>query len=208
MNDISLETIERQIPYYLAEDQKGALADALNDFSQGRGIQYYIDRYHNEAMQGDCWAGLPLINFETGEIKRVKGVVLTNTCDMFSGNSRVTVPRVVFAPLISLPGYLEGLRQDGVAPNSIDDKARAIRNQKVSNIVYFPPTAGLNNEAIILLDDVHSVPASQLNPIEGEKAFTLSMVGFYLFLLKLSVHFCRFHEDVDRSSEMAGTLDS
>ena len=32
-----------------------------------------------------------------------------------------------------------------------------------------------------------------------EKLFTLNQMGFYLFVLKLSIHFCRFQDGVIRS---------
>ena len=31
------------------------------------------------------------------------------------------------------------------------------------------------------------------------KRFTLSLHGFYMFVFKLSVHFCRLHENVART---------
>ena len=34
--------------------------------------------------------------------------------------------------------------------------------------------------------------------IEKEKLYTLSQEGFWVFLIKLSIHFCRFHENVPR----------
>ena len=54
----------------------------------------------------------------------------------------------------------------------------------------------------MLLDDLHSMPI-ELHGQAAEKLFTLSMAGFYLFVLKLSVHFCRLHENVDRSPQPA-----
>lgn len=49
------------------------------------------------------------------------------------------------------------------------------------------------------LDDLHTVPLHAFERVaEKKKLFTLTLVGFYLFLFKLSVHFCRFHEEVAR----------
>ena len=64
---------------------------------------------------------------------------------------------------------------------------------------YLPKGGALEDEYVALLDDLHSIPAHAFERVaEKKKLFTLSMVGFYLFLLKLSVHFCRFHENVAR----------
>ena len=58
----------------------------------------------------------------------------------------------------------------------------------------------LEEDYVVLLDDLHSIPLAS-HPGD-QKLFTLSMAGFYLFIFKLSVHFCRLHEHVDRRSEV------
>ena len=93
------------------------------------------------------------------------------------------------------------LVQSGQKSEQIDAKIAAIKEQKVHNIFYLPSGAGIQKDQIALLDDVHSFPLNALNPSQGSanrKLATLSMVGFYLFVLKLSIHFCRLHENVER----------
>jgi hypothetical protein len=76
----------------------------------------------------------------------------------------------------------------------------AIREQSITSIFYLPKGAALDAEHIALLDDLHTVPLGYFSgKEERSKLFTLGMTGFYLFLFKLSVHFCRFHESVPRS---------
>lgn len=55
---------------------------------------------------------------------------------------------------------------------------------------------------VALLDDLHSMPM-EVYKEAAEKLFTCSMEGLYLFVFKLSVHFCRLHENVDRSPQIA-----
>jgi hypothetical protein len=64
------------------------------------------------------------------------------------------------------------------------------------------PTGGaLSSEHVVVLDDVHSMPAQVYeSEKKNGKIFTLSQAGFYLFILKLSIHFCRFHENLARTS--------
>ena len=38
------------------------------------------------------------------------------------------------------------------------------------------------------------------NPSTKERLFVLNQFGFYLFLIKLSIHFTRFQEDVNRTA--------
>lgn len=55
------------------------------------------------------------------------------------------------------------------------------------------------DECIALLDDLHTIRLDSFEGIqERNKILTLNQIGFYIFLFKLSVHFCRFHEEVDR----------
>ncbi len=74
-----------------------------------------------------------------------------------------------------------------------------MRAQEVTNVFYLPAGGPFEEEHIVLLDNVHSMPFAAHD--EGEKLFTLSMAGFYLFAFKLSVHFCRLQENVDRRPE-------
>lgn len=192
------EQLGRQLPYYLTAPQKTELVDALSSFNHGRHVNYYISQYENVMLQGDCWPNLPVMDINTGERKDVKGVILSNSCDISSGNTRIVTPKIVFAPIVSLNGYLVALEEEGLTSQQINAKADSIRRQEITSIFYLPQAAGLNGEAIIILDDLHSVPSDNINPENSEKIFTLSMVGFYIFLFKLSIHFCRMHEKVQR----------
>jgi putative ribosome biogenesis GTPase RsgA len=87
----------------------------------------------------------------------------------------------------------------GIAKDQIDRKLIAIKQQKITNIFFLPKGSGLDDDYIALLSDVHTVPYSVFAEKKSKaKQFTLSQIGFYIFVLKLSVHFCRFHENVDR----------
>jgi hypothetical protein len=191
--------IASQIPYYLAQEEKVALAQALRDWP--RPIQYYINRYQDEVLQGDAWTALPIRNFQTGELAYVDGIVLSNSCQIDPENSRALPTKVTIAPLISLGKYVVALRNVGLDSIQIDAKVTAIKEQRIHNIFYFPADGGIEDERIALLDDVYSFPTQCINPHDGganRKLATLSTVGFYLFVLKLSVHFCRLHENVER----------
>lgn len=141
-----------------------------------------------------------MISFESGERKLVKAVLLSNSCDIAPENKRELPTKLNFAPIIKLAPYLQLLRKAGLDNQQIDDKLVAIKEQKVTSLFYLPKGADLEEDYIALLDDVHTVPYQAFSTqSERRKIFTLSQVGFYLFLLKLSVHFCRFHEEINRS---------
>jgi hypothetical protein len=194
--EFNADTIEEHIPYYLSQESKENLVKALREFPK---TNYYTNLFPAETLQGDGWSALGLINYETGERKKVRGVILSNSCDIDLKNKRDIPVKLVFAPIIKLKTYARLLEEANIPKQNIEGKFKSIRDQKVSTIFYLPQCAGLDDEYIALLDDIHSIPLSAFTKEEGRiKLFTLSQVGFYLFLFKLSVHFCRFHEEVIR----------
>lgn len=194
---IDSNSIETHIPYYLTKPQKEGLVRALSDFGT-RDVNFYIDKYPDKTFQGDGWAGLEVISFENGERKRIKGIILSNTCDISQDNKRVMPLKVVFAPVVSISKYAACLRKSISSEEQITNKIQAIRDQKVTSMFYLPKSKTEDSEYVALLDDLHSIPIQELEKTECKKIFTLSMFGFYLFLFKISVHFCRFHEEVAR----------
>ena len=199
-NSTLLESIEKQIPYYLTDDAKKGLVQALNDFPQN--TQYYLSRsteLSSTLLQGDLFAELPVQ--QGNETKKIKGIILSNSCDISPDNKRDMPVNVLFAPLVNLESYAKQLSAAKVTDQAIDTKIAMIRQQKITNLFYLPESADDNRpECIVYLDQVYFLRTSMLvNILEaGKKISTLSQVGFYIFLLKLSVHFCRFHECVHR----------
>lgn len=193
------DQIVNHLPYYLTAPEKEGLLQALKDFP--RRIDYYISRYDDELLQGDAWTSVPVVDYNTGAKKLVKAIVLSNTCSVAPENNRLIPAKVVVSPLISLDKYCELLKACGADEGSVEQKVAAIKEQRVGNIFYLPKGGGLDFEAIAILDDLHSLPASILSDRDAaaKKLTTLATVGFYLFLFKLSIHFCRFHENLPRS---------
>ncbi|MGB4812911.1 MAG: hypothetical protein WBP13_10605 [Methylophilaceae bacterium] len=193
---VTSDSIKEQIPYYLTQKAKENLAKALDNFP--RGIEYYINRYEDEVLQGDGWASISIINFDTAEKRLIKGILLTNSCDIAVDNKREFPVKLTFAPIIKLGSYV-ALLTSKIDKKKIEDKIVAIKEQKITSVFYLPKGAGLEEDYIALLDDLHTVPYSVFSSQENrKKIFTLGQVGFYLYLLKLSVHFCRFHEEIPR----------
>jgi hypothetical protein len=194
---VSVESIKEQIPYYLAEDKKTALAKALADFPDR--FDYYISRYEDEVLQGDGWFGLSAFNFESAQKRPIKGIILSNSCDIDPENRRDLPVNLTFAPIVKLSSYVALLKNSNLDPARVRSKLDAIRLQKVTSCFYLPKGGKLEDEYVALLDDVHSLPFSCFSSQEPRgKLFTLSQAGFYMFLVKLSLHFCRFHEEVER----------
>ncbi len=202
--NFSLDDIRRQIPAYLSDSNKETLVKELEAIARGNVIRFTLADHedaHKEAMlQGDGWAGFSLFEFEKGERRSVRGLVLSNSCDVSLENARDLPSRITFAPLLKLSAYRSLLVGAKVSEDRIDAKLGAIRAQQVTSIFFLPRAGKLEEDYIVPFDDLHSMPLSALPP-EG-KLFTLNSTGFYMLVLKLSLHLCRLHEGVDRSPQM------
>ena len=194
---ITSESIKNQIPYYLSQKAKEHLAKALDNFP--RQIDYYINLYPDETLQGDGWTSVDVIRFEDGARKLIKALLLSNSCDIAPENKRDLPTKLSFASMVKLDRYQELLTSGGLDPEQIKAKVQAIKEQRVTSLVYLPKGSALDDDYVALLDDIHTVPYQAFRARnEKKKLFTLSNVGFYLFVLKLSVHFCRLHEEIVR----------
>lgn len=196
--DIAGFKVEEFLPHYLTDDQKRSLADAMNSFDDRSNL--YTSQFQGEMLQGDCWDGLPFYDYSSGKLASVKGVILSNSCDIDPANKRDEPIHLTYVPLLRLEPYLQRLAEAGFSKDKIKGKASAIRGQRVTNIIYFPSSQqGLSEECFACLDRVSSIPSGGYFPIDGRrKIFTLNQFGHYLLSFKMSIHFCRLHEGVVR----------
>ena len=205
-----VESIQQLIPQYLSAADQATLVRELKAIAAGGTASYVLSKYRDEfrdvMLQGDGWRGFQLFLFDSGERRSVRGIVLSNSCDVDSENPRDVPARVVFAPLVRLSTYESKLRQTGMPKERIDSKIKAIREQRTTNIFFLPAEGPLEEDFMVRFDEAHSMPvAAHLTNSEREKLFTLSNTGFYMLVLKLSVHFCRLHENVDRRPQSASS---
>lgn len=82
---LTLDDIRNQIPRYLTAEQQRELVHQLNDFE---GKNYYTGLYPDNLLQGDRCSGIEILNFENGVRDRVRGMVLSNSCDINVDNPR------------------------------------------------------------------------------------------------------------------------
>lgn len=197
----SFDTFKLYLPQYLSPPQQQALFDELKNFPSFR--KFYVSLADPDLLQGDGWNGFVIRNIESGEGKSVPGLVLSNSCDLASANNRPLPGKVVFAPLIELSKYKTLLLKAGRTESQIESLFTEIKRQRVSTIFYLPDQSPLGSEMIALLDDVHSMTVQSFLAKEPRRLFTLSQAAFYVFLLKLSIHFTRLMEGFPRFEEAA-----
>lgn len=208
------ETIIKQIPYYLtAAPAQKQFAGELKALIEGASSKGYFsgkfpDPYKDDMLQGDGWPGFQMFSFNSGKRLSTRGIVLSNSCDLSPDNERPLPPRVTFAPIVKLSALRAKLKERGFSAQRIDAQITAMREQSVANVFYLPAEGPLGDEYFALFRDLHSMPLDAYmkgKNKKDKKLFTLSMVGFYFFVFKLSIHFCRLQENIDRTPQGEAT---
>lgn len=200
----SFEEFKLYLPKYLSPTSSKELFDNLKDFPKNISKILYADEsllteeviYQGDGIKDLLYAGLP-----SGKIDKSKSVVLTNTCDSDINNKRFNPSYISYSPIVQLEKYEKLLSKS--FPNQKDaiiEHINCIKKQKVTQIFYLPKGALLEHDSIIIFSMVSSCLNESIprDSIKQRRLFTLSNYGFYLFLFKLSIHFTRIREDVDR----------
>jgi hypothetical protein len=204
----TLDSIDRLFPPDISEQRKGRLRDGLKQFSIRSNSKVYTDFYlkssPNYFLQGDLIFELrfPLWNSEKRDFEKVyfDSIILSNSCDIDEANqSTRTLPKqVMTAKLFSLTDFIEGLSYYDI--ENSDTIIERLKNQEYSNLMYFPPIN--NTEYVAYFDELSSLSNEELNAlrkdIDKNRIACLDWFGYYLFMFKLSYHFCRLPEEIDR----------
>ena len=192
--------ITEHLPFFLSQGQRAKISDQLQPASL-ENLPYF--EYHNEnaLLQGDGMGGLIFFSFEKNHCETVGGIILSNSCDISADNKRLETPHITFAPVISASAYKTKLLAAGMKEQDVENKFSDMRKQKVTNLFWLPKQGKLQDEYIALLSHTYSMPYYALKKEIKDKMFTLSQAAFYLFLLKINIHFCRFDENIARFAD-------
>lgn len=199
VNDIKL-----YLPQYLSANEQRRLREELAEFPMDGTKGTIYTNFLKDAvylLQGDGIDSMPYISFPNMEKKEVPVVLLSNTCDMSVSNKRMNLSRIMYAPIINFAKYEERLKQQ-FPREKVENHLKDIREQHISQILFLPQGGKLAYDGIVFFDRAISLPLSEelVNDMCKRKLFTFSNLGFYLFLLKLSIHFTRIQEKIDRST--------
>jgi hypothetical protein len=146
---ITAEEIQKNIPQYLTSQQQAELVNQLNDFENRN---YYSTLFPDDILQGDGWSSIEVVKFEDGIRDKIKGILLSNSCDLDPANRRDFPSRIVFAPLVRLDAYVAALRR-GLDDEQINNKLAAIRKQHVTSLFFLSQGGTLEGDHIAVLDD-------------------------------------------------------
>lgn len=73
------------------------------------------------------------------------------------------------------------------------------KQQKITQIIFLPANSQME-DSIVFLDKIYHVDNRFINrdTLEDQRLFSLSDYGFYMLIFKLSIHFSRIQEKVNR----------
>jgi hypothetical protein len=199
---VSWNEVKKYLPQYLNAESGKVLFDALQQFPDNIDSRLYETQLSDKfyVFQGDGLTRLPFIFFPDRTIHEGPAMILSNTCDNISRDNRYSPIHLIYAPIIKLSKFVELLRENGIEQDKIDNHISTIKKQYVTQIFYLPAGGGISEESLVFFDKINNCE----NMIEQEhirdlRIFSLSNYGFYLLLLKISVHFTRIQEKVDRN---------
>lgn len=191
------------LPRYLTPELERKLLEDLDAFPENidKRMYSYFDRDSEVIYQGDGLNNLLLINMPDPVIQPGNALILSNTCDIDPTNERPFQSSIVYSPIFNFEKYIRIIRRQGIYEKErLDQHIRDIKGQRCTQI-FFLPSYGDFPESIAFLDKVvsignHKYPRDKLSE---NRLFSLSQYGHYLFLYKLSIHFLRFNEKVNRT---------
>ncbi len=200
---IDIEEIKLYLPKYLSAESEENLFDNLRDFPANIDSRMYSTRLLDEEIiyQGDGLEGLLIINLPNSQIKKSKAMVLSNTCDVHLGNVRMYSSSICYSPIFNLKKFVEKISKCvGFSTEQIFNFVQSLRNQKISQIFFLPKGGKLSCDSFLFFDKINCCDNTSIkrNELRKERLFSLSNYGLYLFLLKLSIHFTRIREGIDR----------
>jgi len=203
---MNFDDLKIYLPKFLSTESEKKLFDGLKDFPSNIDQRLYTNFLENQPIifQGDGLQNLLAVNLPSTETKVVTGMVLSNTCDIDPNNKRNFPSQIVYAPIINFRKYADSLK-GGLTKAQVDGHLDAIKKQYITQIFYLPPIEGKLSESIVFLDRIHNISNDFFDrlQLDASRVFTLSDFGNYLFLFKLSLHFTRIQDKVERKSMQA-----
>lgn len=198
---ITEDELKKYLPKYLSEENYKTLLAELKSFPyniDGRMYTSMLDK--NVIFQGDGLKKMPiidLVNIERG-VKNVSCLILSNTCDMDLSNSRMFPASIMYAPIINLTTYISVLQNKVLIVAKLKTTFQ-ISNNKNNPIIFLPANSQME-DSIVFLDKIYHVDNRFINrdTLEDQRLFSLSDYGFYMLIFKLSIHFSRIQEKVNR----------
>ena len=197
----SFEEIKKYLPQYLSDSDTKKLFSALKDFPNNIDERFYSNYSldDNILYQGDCLKDIPAFNLPDTRTKLSQSMAISNTCDMDLSNKRLWNTRILFSQIILLEKLEKGLCQR-FPKDRVTNYINSLKKQQITNAFYLPKSKNLD-EAVAFFDYTNSFDINYIDreSLKERRLVSLSNYGFYILLLKLSIHFTRVQEKVERN---------
>jgi hypothetical protein len=202
---MNFDDFKLYLPKYLSADSEKELFEGLKNFPTNIDARLYTTYLKDEEIiyQGDGIKEMLVINLPTIEAKPVNSMIISNTCDIDLANKRMFSSNIIYCPIIKLSKYQDLLKsKSGKTEKQINSHITAIKNQEITQVFFLPNGNGIIEESIVFLDRINHISNDYISreKLSNDRIFTLSDYGAYLFLLKLSIHFTRIQDKVERKS--------
>ncbi len=199
---IDFEEIKKYLPKYLSEESTKGLFEDLKAFPDNVNNRFYGNVLDDEVVifQGDGIRDLLVINLPDSKIEPFPAMVISNTCDITPENERKIEPKILYCPIVKISRFETQLKNNKIRDEQISQYLKEIKEQRISSIFYLPKGGQLPEDCIALLDNINNCKISFVKneEVPGRRLFSLSNYGFYVLLFKLSIHFTRIRETVER----------
>lgn len=203
------------LPNYLTDTNKNRLKSALEQFvdpdSKSKTIDYtdfYLETPPSFLMQGDLLNSIPVYDWDYERNNYTTGfapvIIASNSCDVYSKEEGLLEKEGLFACVIPFDEFEKDLKDNGFSAENIVSIRNNLTHQTYTNIFYMPPTFIDKREYLVFFDKTFWHPSEKLreyaSDISSLRFISLGNFGFYLFILKLSFHFCRVPEESERDN--------
>ncbi|CAG68937.1 MULTISPECIES: hypothetical protein [Acinetobacter] len=198
------------LPGYLTDETRKKLEVALKNFiKNGKITQDPFSSFKNDFfLQGDIVSDIPFPYFSDNKYTThvvPRCIILSNTCDIDVNNPRDLPMDCLLAPLFDMQKIENILLSSGASEEKIKNLTEDIKKYRVTNLFYLPidskgSYAPDEKGYVVSLDKTFSIPRKLISIERHIKS--LNQFFSYLFTFKLSLHFCRFHDKVDRDENI------
>lgn len=200
---MNIDDIEVFLPKFLSPESQKELFEGLKDFPENIDSRFYTSSLVDSKLiyQGDGIIDMLTVNLPDPTIRPAPSIIISNTCDIDLNNPRNFPSHLIYSPIINLSKYHNALlKKTNKSIQQINAHIADIRKQYITQVFYLPKISGKLEESIVFLDKICNFPNKSFNRtnLNEKRLFTLSNYGAYLFLLKLSIHFTRMNDNIDR----------
>ena len=189
--------------HFIDDTQKDQCKQYFKQINKEPGDWFYSHSIPPDIYQGDVIDNFDVIYYQMIDdfqkiqaIEDIPCMLLSNTCDMdFEGKTRKKY--ISIAPIFSFEDFAEEGKHQEYSENGWHDFLEDIEKNRIINILHIPEKKPLK-ASVVFLDKICSIDPyllkTRLDKNKSKKILSLSQIGFYFFLIKLTYHFARYED--------------